>query len=156
MTDKKLSKTLPNAFCVTEHVHACFFYSKHIGGKYQQLNNTRDFLEGFGASSSHSSSGSSAGLPHSSSAMFRWARAEREYNLWECQTAYTSQEVLFSDPPLQILITSSPSATKPPLAGKNQCGVVVKNGRLVIWGTGFVSPLLHMQLLGDLGLVTLL
>ena len=37
-----------------------------------------------------------------------------------------------------------------------QCGVVVKSGRLVIWGTGFVSPLLHMQLLGDLGLVTLL
>ena len=37
-----------------------------------------------------------------------------------------------------------------------QCGVVVKSGRLVIWGTGFVSTLLHMQLLGDLGLVTLL
>ena len=34
--------------------------------------------------------------------------------------------------------------------------IVVKSDRLVIWGTGFASPLLHMQLLGDLGLVTLL
>ena len=37
---------------------------------------------------------------------------------------------------------------------KSQCGVVVKSGRLVIRGTGFASPLLHMH--GDLGVVTLL
>ena len=42
------------------------------------------------------------------------------------------------------------------LLRESQFGVVVKSGRLVIWGTGFVSALLHMQLLGDLGLVTLL